>query len=118
MKDEVEEKRWKPRFHPSYFILHPLILERETRFELATLALARRCSTTELLPLRRDSILMIQSCLSRRRYGTACGSKRVSRLQARRLRSRPPNYGCGSGFAKTPAMNSFKPASELSCRNL
>ena len=33
------------------------ILERETRFELATLALARRCSTTELLPLwsTRDS---------------------------------------------------------------
>ena len=28
-------------------------LERETRFELATLALARRCSTTELLPLSR-----------------------------------------------------------------
>ena len=27
-------------------------MERETRFELATLALARRCSTTELLPLR------------------------------------------------------------------
>src|SRR6266567_9644510 len=26
-------------------------LERETRFELTTLALARRCSTTELLPL-------------------------------------------------------------------
>ena len=26
-------------------------LERETRLELATLALARRCSTTELLPL-------------------------------------------------------------------
>ena len=25
-------------------------MERETRFELATLALARRCSTTELLP--------------------------------------------------------------------
>ena len=32
-------------------------LERETRFELATLALARRCSTTELLPLiTRSSI--------------------------------------------------------------
>jgi hypothetical protein len=30
-------------------------LERETRFELATLALARRCSTTELLPLVADS---------------------------------------------------------------
>ncbi len=26
------------------------VLERKTRFELATLALARRCSTTELLP--------------------------------------------------------------------
>ncbi len=26
-------------------------MERETRLELATLALARRCSTTELLPL-------------------------------------------------------------------
>ena len=35
-------------FHPSSFN----DLERETRFELATLALARRCSTTELLPLR------------------------------------------------------------------
>ena len=30
--------------------LHPLKLERKTRFELATLALARRCSTTEPLP--------------------------------------------------------------------
>ena len=28
-------------------------MERETRFELATLALARRCSTTELLPLSK-----------------------------------------------------------------
>ena len=37
------------------FVLHPPafinVVERETRFELATLALARRCSTTELLPL-------------------------------------------------------------------
>ena len=29
-------------------------MERETRFELATLALARRCSTTELLPLAAE----------------------------------------------------------------
>ena len=28
-----------------------IFLERKTRFELATLALARRCSTTEPLPL-------------------------------------------------------------------
>ena len=28
----------------------PTILERETRFELATPALARRCSTAELFP--------------------------------------------------------------------
>ena len=31
----------------------PKFVERETRFELATLALARRCSTTELLPLSK-----------------------------------------------------------------
>jgi hypothetical protein len=30
-------------------------MERETRLELATLALARRCSTTELLPLDASS---------------------------------------------------------------
>ena len=30
-------------------------MERETRFELATLALARRCSTTELLPLSKKT---------------------------------------------------------------
>ena len=30
-------------------------MERETRFELATLALARRCSTTELLPLTKKT---------------------------------------------------------------
>jgi hypothetical protein len=36
-------------------------LERETRFELATLALARRCSTTELLPLKSIPELMYPS---------------------------------------------------------
>ena len=30
-------------------------MERETRLELATLALARRCSTTELLPLSKKT---------------------------------------------------------------
>ena len=30
------------------------MLERETGFEPATLALARRCSTTELFPLNRS----------------------------------------------------------------
>lgn len=30
-------------------------VERETRLELATLALARRCSTTELLPLSKKT---------------------------------------------------------------
>ena len=41
------------------FVLHPpafiYFVERETRFELATLALARRCSTTELLPLSKKT---------------------------------------------------------------
>ena len=52
MKDESETMN--PRLWFSSLILHPSSLkelERETRFELATLALARRCSTTELLPL-------------------------------------------------------------------
>ncbi len=31
-----------------------LMLERETGFEPATLALARRCSTTELFPLNHN----------------------------------------------------------------
>jgi hypothetical protein len=54
----------KPILHHS--ALGSSNLERETRFELATLALARRCSTTELLPLyQRNSILMIESTLSR-----------------------------------------------------
>ncbi len=32
------------------------MLERETGFEPATLALARRCSTTELFPLEQQSL--------------------------------------------------------------
>ena len=35
-------------------------MERETRFELATLALARRCSTTELLPLGAISSIPVR----------------------------------------------------------
>ena len=31
-------------------------MEREKRFELSTLALARRCSTTELFPLNKLSL--------------------------------------------------------------
>src|ERR1051325_529114 len=42
-------------FRPSSARLHPDYMERKTRLELATLALARRCSTTELLPLGRRS---------------------------------------------------------------
>ncbi len=52
----------------SFFILPPSslkIVERETRLELATLALARRCSTTELLPLlsttdSNDSMIVVK----------------------------------------------------------
>src|ERR1700677_328584 len=43
-------------FHsPSGSLPRKCRMERETRLELATLALARRCSTTELLPLNADS---------------------------------------------------------------
>ena len=49
MKQALFESTQAFVLHPSAFILD--FVERETRLELATLALARRCSTTELLPL-------------------------------------------------------------------
>ena len=52
MKQHLLESR---SFRPSSARLHPEFVERETRFELATLALARRCSTTELLPLSKKT---------------------------------------------------------------
>src|SRR5215213_1138924 len=51
----------------SNFISPPSSLkfvERETRFELATLALARRCSTTELLPLTQENLTKTQFSIS------------------------------------------------------
>ena len=44
---EPAASAWKAEVLPLYDIC---ILERKTRFELATLALARRCSTPEPLP--------------------------------------------------------------------
>ncbi len=50
-------------------------MERETGFEPATLALARRCSTTELFPLwklRRGGILLSHRCaVKQTRPGTS-----------------------------------------------
>ena len=51
-------------------------MERETRLELATLALARRCSTTELLPLDADSSIpggrnRVKPAIPRRTIGCA-----------------------------------------------
>jgi hypothetical protein len=56
IKDEGGKMKQPLLESPEAFVLHPPafildFVERETRFELATLALARRCSTTELLPL-------------------------------------------------------------------
>jgi hypothetical protein len=55
-KRQKEKGKLRNLPFPFTFLLLPslLRLERETRFELATLALARRCSTTELLPLFKD----------------------------------------------------------------
>ena len=47
MRIELTPSAWKAEVLPLNYIR---ILERKTRFELATLALARRCSTTEPLP--------------------------------------------------------------------
>ena len=47
MRIELTPSAWKAEVLPLNYIR---ILERKTRFELATLALARRCSTPEPLP--------------------------------------------------------------------
>ena len=48
MRIELTPSAWKAEVLPLNYIRK---LERKTRFELATLALARRCSTPEPLPL-------------------------------------------------------------------
>ena len=48
MRIELTPSAWKAEVLPLNYIR--IKLERKTRFELATLALARRCSTTEPLP--------------------------------------------------------------------
>lgn len=57
MRIELTSSAWKAEVLPLYHIrilerlYTPYVfLERKTRFELATLALARRCSTPEPLP--------------------------------------------------------------------
>ena len=49
MRIELTPSAWKAEVLPLNYIRKKL--ERKTRFELATLALARRCSTPEPLPL-------------------------------------------------------------------
>ena len=48
MRIELTLSAWKAEVLPLNYIRK---MERKTRFELATLALARRCSTPEPLPL-------------------------------------------------------------------
>ena len=50
MRIELTPSAWKAEVLPLNYIRTFKILERKTRFELATLALARRCSTPEPLP--------------------------------------------------------------------
>ena len=47
MRIELTQSAWKAEVLPLNYIRK---MERKTRFELATLALARRCSTPEPLP--------------------------------------------------------------------
>ena len=58
MRIELTQSAWKADVLPLNYIR---MLERKTRFELATLALARRCSTPEPLP-------RISLCLVRQRF--------------------------------------------------
>ncbi len=59
-------------------------MERETRLELATLALARRCSTTELLPLDANSSI-------------SGGRRRVKPAEVREKTTLRAKKGCGMG---------------------
>ena len=65
-------------FHssPSSYAPEKCRMERETRLELATLALARRCSTTELLPLNASSSIPgCRNWVKRARRAEKCFSK-------------------------------------------
>ena len=64
-------------------------MERETRFELATLALARRCSTTELLPL--VAVLSIPGGRNAVKPGSTSRGPKRSRLLTRPLRTAVPS---------------------------
>ena len=51
MRIELTLSAWKAEVLPlNYIRAYIVLMERKTRFELATLALARRCSTPEPLP--------------------------------------------------------------------
>ncbi len=72
-------------------------MERETRFELATLALARRCSTTELLPHRAR--LSIPGCRNAVKQRPVPWMRRTAvRLRrARLILIQLPDLAAGSG---------------------
>ena len=63
-------------------------MERETRFELATLALARRCSTTELLPLVTGLSIPSQSAMVKPQRLSIDGGKAPDPLLQKRGRER------------------------------
>ncbi len=86
MRIELTQSAWKADVLPLNYIR---ILERKTRFELATLALARRCSTPEPLP-------HIQSALVRQRF-------KIIALKSRRVNKDLPfiyNYFCAQKFKR------------------
>ena len=69
-----------------------LKMERKTRFELATLALARRCSTTELLPRRGDPFQFFTGATNHLRFaGAVLPAVRSGRAETRTL------MGCPTG---------------------
>ena len=65
----------------------PVLLERETRFELATPTLARLCSTTELFPLNSRSNYTDNS------HAVKQLMKKLSRESGHWKRKRPPAIG-------------------------
>ena len=62
MRIELTPSAWKAEVLPLNYIR--IKLERKTRFELATLALARRCSTPEPLPHKKTGNVLLSQAAS------------------------------------------------------
>jgi hypothetical protein len=60
-------------------------MEREKGFEPSTLALARRCSTTELFPLARFEVRSVLTSQDTVKPGLCCDSNKIMSYQVKNV---------------------------------